>query len=184
MSPSVAAVAFLAFGTALIGIGVYVFRLYRSTFASDPNGTMTRDLISVLTLGSWSPAPILAAFMFYLGAICVLVGNLAFAIWMASLSPPSRGPFAFGGSTVYPAEYSAALSAANAELKFRRRDTSDYRARIGSCTNAACEVFVYPSELDGPEYRGKNYRDCALTYCATITYSMDSRAVTRVDRWP
>jgi hypothetical protein len=82
MSQPVAAIVFLVLGMAFIGVGVYVFRLYRSTFMSDPSGTMTRDLISVLTLGSWSPPPVLAALMFYLGGICVLVGNLVFWTWI------------------------------------------------------------------------------------------------------
>lgn len=82
MSEPLGAILFLALGAAFVAVGAYLFRLYRSTFMADPRATMTRDLISVLTFGWWSPPPILAAIMFYMGGVCVLIGLLVIWSWM------------------------------------------------------------------------------------------------------
>ena len=82
MSAPSAALAFFILGGAFIAIGAYAFRIYRATFSSDPRGSITRDLFSVLLLGSRSPPPILAALMFYLGGTCICFGVLAAWLWV------------------------------------------------------------------------------------------------------
>ena len=63
----------LVIGSAFIGIGVYAFRLYRSTFRADTRTSIGRDLMTVLTLGSWATPPLLAAVLFYLGGLCLFL---------------------------------------------------------------------------------------------------------------
>ena len=84
MSQLGSALLLVSIGIALIALAIYVFRLYRSVFHSDTRTTITRDLFSVLALGSWSPPTVLAAVVLYIGLVLVLIGCVTGWDWLAS----------------------------------------------------------------------------------------------------
>lgn len=79
VSATRAAIILLAIGSAFIGMGVYAFRLYRSTFRADPKNSISRDLMTVMMLGSLATPPLLAGILFYLGGLCLLL--FLYIVW-------------------------------------------------------------------------------------------------------
>ena len=74
MSMPLASLAYLALGAVCVATAVIVIRAYRQFIRSDPATTMTGDVVFVILFGSWSPPALLAAFLFYIGAVSVLMG--------------------------------------------------------------------------------------------------------------
>ena len=72
----------VSLGVSLIGLAVYAFRLYRRVFRSNPERTMTRDVISLLFLGSWSLPIVLIAAALYLGVIILAFGLAVLWTWI------------------------------------------------------------------------------------------------------
>jgi hypothetical protein len=95
----------------------------------------------------------------------------------------SDSSVALGPVESYPPEYSAILVAAAKALEARGLKPSEYRARVASCESDVCDVSVYPQELDSAEWRDRSYRGCPLKFCATMTYSKSSQAITKVVGW-
>jgi hypothetical protein len=106
------------------------------------------------------------------------------ALFLISLAAASAlaqddTPVPLGDSESYPLEYAVPLAAAAAQVKAEGFEPGEFRARI-ACSEDTCEIEVYPHELDSVEYRNKSYRGCPLKYCASMTYSKQSRRITNV----
>jgi hypothetical protein len=108
---------------------------------------------------------------------------LLIALAAASALAQDVAPVPLGDAKSFPVEYAGVLVAAAAQLKSEGFQPSEFRGRIESCSEEACEISVYPHELDSVEYRNKSYRGCPLKYCASMTYSKQSERITRVVHW-
>jgi hypothetical protein len=75
---------------------------------------------------------------------------------------------------------SAALDAAVEAVISAGFDPETFRARV-SCATEACEVDVFPEELETDEYASS--RGCPLKYCATIVFSTKSNEIVKTTHW-
>jgi hypothetical protein len=109
-----------------------------------------------------------------------IVGGLLVAV--LSLSPVvAAGPGSLAGPWQVTLDEGAALAAAVDKVRALGYRPDEFAATV-ECGEAVCEVRVYPQELDtDPKYR--SYRGCPLKYCATLTYSTDTKTVIREVGW-
>jgi len=111
------------------------------------------------------------------------IARFLIALVAASALAQDLAPIPLGDPKLYPSEHADALSAAAAQLKSDGFKPVEFRARIEMCSEMACEISVYPNELDTPEYRNKTIFGCPLKYCASMTYSKQSHQITKVVHW-
>ena len=81
------------------------------------------------------------------------VAALLLSLFTAVAGGQSVSSVALGRPELYPVEYSAVFEAAAKTLEARGYDPSEFRARVDSCGPEACDVSVYPRELDSAEWR-------------------------------
>jgi hypothetical protein len=82
MPMPLASAAYLLLGVLCVAVAVHVVRTYRQFIKSDPATTITSDLVFVLLFGSWSPPALLAAIVFYIGALSLLLGLFIAWQWL------------------------------------------------------------------------------------------------------
>jgi hypothetical protein len=93
----------------------------------------------------------------------------------AADSFPLKGPWFVAG------DVGSALTAAAAKVTELGYAPDEFRATV-SCNEDACEMEVYPYELETDE-RYRSVRGCPLKYCATLTFSKTSRSIVNEEGW-
>ena len=113
------------------------------------------------------------AFLHSVVAVSLPIGIISQA---AAADPfPLKGPWFVSG------DVGSALTAAAAKVVELGYAADEFRAKV-SCNEETCKVDVYPHELDTDE-QYQSYRGCPLKYCATLTYSKNSRSIVKEEGW-